>query len=163
MKFNDAIWGAALLVFAGLLFVHVQGFPSIPGQKVGPSAMPGALAVGLGICGALLFLGGLRERSRADGPASARWFELPEWFASPPQVIGFAVLVAINLLYLFGVDRLGFIVTGTIYLAALMWALRVRLVHVLPIAVVMTLLIHYAFYKLLKVPLPWGLLQSIAW
>ena len=163
MKFNDAIWGAVLLVFAGLLFVHVQGFPAIPGQKIGPSAMPGALAVGLGICGALLFVGGLRERSRADGGAAARWFELPEWFASPPQVVGFAVLVAINLLYLVGVNRLGFIVTGTIYLAALMWALRVPLIRAIPIAVVMTLLIHYAFYKLLKVPLPWGLLQSIAW
>jgi len=163
MKFNDAIWGAVLLVFAGLLFVHVQGFPAIPGQKIGPSAMPGAIAAGLGICGALLFLGGLRERSRAGGPAPARWIELPEWFASPPQVLGFAVLVAINLLYLFGVDRLGFIVTGTIYLAALMWALRVPLIRAIPIAVVMTLLIHYAFYKLLRVPLPWGLLQSIAW
>ena len=159
MKFNDAIWGAVLLVFAGLLFVHVQGFPAIPGQKIGPSAMPGALAVGLGICGALLFLGGLRERAKAR----AGWIELPDWFASPPQLIGFAVLVAINLLYLFGVERLGFIVTGTIYLAALMWALRVPLIRALPIAVVMTLLIHYTFYKLLKVPLPWGLLQSIAW
>ena len=161
MKFNDAIWGAALLVFAGLLFVHVQGFPSIPGQKVGPSAMPGALAVGLGICGALLFLRGLRER--AGGRDAARWVEVPDWFASPPQIVGFGVLVAINLLYLFGVDRLGFIVTGTIYLGALMWALRVPLIRAVPIAIVMTLLIHYAFYKLLKVPLPWGVLQSIAW
>ena len=165
MKFNDAIWGAVLLVFAGLLFVHVQAFPSIPGQKIGPSAMPGALAIGLGVCGALLFLRGLRERAhaRAAGSAAPHWIELPDWFASPPQLIGFCVLVAINLLYLFGVDRLGFIVTGTIYLAALMWALRVPLVRTLPIAIVMTLLIHYAFYKLLKVPLPWGLLQSIAW
>ena len=159
MKFNDAVWGAVLLVFAGLLFVHVQGFPAIPGQKIGPSAMPGALAVGLGICGALLFLGGLRERAKAR----SGWIELPDWFASPPQLMGFAVLVAINLLYLFGVERLGFIVTGTIYLAALMWALRVPLMRALPIAVVMTLLIHYAFYKLLKVPLPWGLLKSMAW
>jgi hypothetical protein len=23
--------------------------------------------------------------------------------------------------------------------------------------------IHYAFYKLLRVPLPWGLLQNLAW
>jgi len=161
MKFNDAIWGAALVVFAGLLFMHVQSFPTIPGQKVGPGAMPGALAVGLGICGALLFLRGLRERAGAHG--AARWIELPEWFASPPQIVGFAVLIAINLLYLYGVQWLGFIITGTIYLAALMWALRVPLVRAVPIAIVMTLLIHYAFYKLLKVPLPWGLLQSIAW
>ena len=165
MKFNDAIWGAALVVFAGLLLVHVQAFPSIPGQKIGPSAMPGALAIGLGVCGALLFLRGLRERAHARtvGSPAPRWIELPEWFGSHSQVIGFGVLVAINLLYLFGVDRLGFIITGPIYLAALMWALRVRLVRALPIAIVMTLLIHYAFYKLLRVPLPWGLLQSIAW
>ena len=161
MKFNDAIWGAALVVFAGLLFVHVQAFPAMPGQKVGPGAMPSMLAVGIGICGALLFLRGLRER--AGGQGAQRWIEMPEWFGSMPQVIGFGVLVAINLLYLYGVDRLGFIVTGTIYLAALMWALRVPLVRALPIAIVMTLLIHYAFYKLLKVPLPWGLLQAVAW
>ena len=33
----------------------------------------------------------------------------------------------------------------------------------LPVALVMTLLIHYAFYKLLRVPLPWGVLQPFAW
>ena len=26
-----------------------------------------------------------------------------------------------------------------------------------------TLIIHYVFYKLLRVPLPWGLLQGVAW
>jgi len=34
---------------------------------------------------------------------------------------------------------------------------------ILPIAVIVTLGIHYAFYKLLKVPLPWGLLQGVAY
>ena len=161
MKLHDALWGALLMLFAGALFVHVQGFPAMPGQSVGPSALPGALAVGLFVFGTILLVRGLRARSRAG--AAARWVELPEWFASPPQVLGMAVLVGVNLLYVFAVDRLGFIVTGVIYLAALMWVLRVRLVRALPIALVMTLLIHYAFYKLLKVPLPWGVLQSIAW
>ena len=32
-----------------------------------------------------------------------------------------------------------------------------------PLALAVTLVIHYAFYKLLKVPLPWGVLQGIAW
>jgi putative tricarboxylic transport membrane protein len=32
-----------------------------------------------------------------------------------------------------------------------------------PLAIVVTLLIHYVFYKLLRVPLPWGLLQKVAW
>jgi putative tricarboxylic transport membrane protein len=78
-------------------------------------------------------------------------------------VIAFAVLVAVNLLYLFAVQRIGFVIIGSIYLTALMAVLRVRLGRALLVGVVMTLLIHYAFYKLLKVPLPWGWLQPVAW
>ena len=165
MKFNDAVWGALLLVSSAALLVHVQGFPKIPGQQVGPSALPGALAVGLGICGALLLASGLRAhfgRARAEGDVT-RWVELPEWFASRPQVLGFVVLVGINLMYLLLAQRLGFILTGVIYLTALMWALRVPPLRALVVSMVMTLLIHYAFYKLLRVPLPWGVLQPIAW
>ena len=160
MKLNDTVWGAVLLVCAAALFVHVQGFPAIPGQRVGPSALPGALAVGLGVCGAILLLRSLRAAARGQRVA---WVELPGWFGSRPQVIGFVVLVAVNLLYLVGVERLGFIVTGTVYLAALMAVLRVRPLLVVPVALIMALAIHYAFYKLLRVPLPWGVLQPIAW
>lgn len=158
MKIDDTLWGALLVAFGAVLFVHVQGFPTIPGQRVGPSAMPGALAIGLAVCGAIMFVRGLGART-----AGQRWVEFPQWFGARPQVIGFAVLVAVNLLYLFAVDRLGFIVTGTVYLAALMWVLRVRRALLVPVAFALTLAIHYCFYKLLKVPLPWGLLQPIAW
>lgn len=158
MKFDDTLWGALLVACGALLFVHVQGFPTIPGQRVGPSAMPGALAVGLAVCGGIMFVRGLRARNSGQP-----WIQLPIWFGSPPQLLGFGVLVAVNLLYLFAVDRLGFIATGTLYLAALMWVLQVRRGLLIPIAFALTLAIHYCFYKLLKVPLPWGLLQPIAW
>jgi len=41
--------------------------------------------------------------------------------------------------------------------------LGVRLRNALPLALAVALVIHYVFYKLLRVPLPWGLLQGIAW
>ena len=41
--------------------------------------------------------------------------------------------------------------------------LRVPPWRALPIAVVATLVVHFAFYQLLRVPLPWGLLQGVAW
>ena len=44
-----------------------------------------------------------------------------------------------------------------------MWAFGVKPAWIVPIAIVATLLIHSAFYKLLSVPLPWGLLQPFAW
>ena len=161
MKLNDALWGALLILLGGALLVHVQGFPRIPGQQVGPGLFPGILAVGLAICGALLIVRGVRLR-RANR-AGAAWFSLPAWARAPRQRLGFVVLVVVNVLYLVVVDRLGFVLTGTLYLAALMWVLRARAALIFPMALVLTLLIHYAFYKLLRVPLPWGVLQPIAW
>ena len=35
VKFNDAIFGAVLLVLRIAVLVHVQSFPRIPGQNVG--------------------------------------------------------------------------------------------------------------------------------
>jgi putative tricarboxylic transport membrane protein len=59
------------------------------------------------------------------------------------------------------VDALGFILTGVVYLATLFAVFGVRPRSVVPIALAVTLVIHYAFYKLLKVPLPWGLLERV--
>ena len=161
MKLNDAVWGALLVLLGGALLVHVQGFPRIPGQSVGPGLFPGALGVGLAICGVLLLARGLRARiAHRDG---AEWLTWPAWARAPRQRLGFAVLVGVNVFYLLAIDRLGFVLTGTVYLAALMWVLRVRASRIVPLALVLTLLIHYAFYKLLRVPLPWGVLQPIAW
>jgi putative tricarboxylic transport membrane protein len=78
-------------------------------------------------------------------------------------VIAFVAVIGVNVFYILLVDRIGFIVTGVVYLATLFTVFGVRLRNVLPLALVVTLVIHYAFYKLLKVPLPWGLLQGFAW
>ena len=159
MKFNDAVWGVGMVAFAAALFWHVQGFPTIPGQKIGPAVLPELLSFGIGVCGAILVVRGLRRHAAGSAP----WIERPAWWRAPRQVRAFALLVAVNVLYLVAVDRLGFVIVGTVYLATMMWALRVRLSRALPLALVLTLLVHFAFYKLLKVPLPWGVLQPVAW
>lgn len=160
MKLDDGIWGALLIGFAGALAAHVSTFPKIPGQQVGPSALPMLVAVGLGVCGAILFVRSLRKRLRGSGGA---WIEAPEWFGDRPQVLAFGVLVAANLFYLLFAQRLGFVVTGSLFLFALMAVLRVPLLRAAVIGVLATLAIHTCFYRLLKVPLPWGVLQPFAW
>ena len=159
MKINDAIWGALFILGAAAIVIHVQAFPRIPGQNVGPGLFPGSIAVGIGVCGLILVFRGLRARA----PNGGAWFMLPEWLRSSKHVLGFAVLVAVNVFYLVAVDSLGFLITAFVYLLAMMGVLRVRLLHAVPIAIAATLVIHYAFYKLLKVPLPWGLLTPFAW
>jgi putative tricarboxylic transport membrane protein len=41
--------------------------------------------------------------------------------------------------------------------------LRVRAALIPIVAIAVSLLIHFIFYKGLRVPLPWGLLQAWAW
>jgi putative tricarboxylic transport membrane protein len=161
MKLNDAVWGALLILFSAVVLVHVQRFPMIPGQKVGPALFPGLIAVGLAICGAMLIIKGLA--ARAQGGERARWVELDRWTGSRRHVAAFVAVIGVNVFYILLVDRLGFIVTGVVYLATLFAIFGVSRRWVVPIASAVTLGIHYAFYKLLKVPLPWGLLQGIAW
>ncbi len=161
MKFDDGVWGVLFVALGGAVILRVQAFPTIPGQNVGPALFPGVVAAALVVCGVLLMARSWRARRRAG--STLAWAEVPAWVRSRPQLVAFAVLAAVNLFYLFAVDRLGFIPVAFVYLAALMTVLRVRPTRALPIALVMTLVIHYAFYKLLRVPLPWGVLESVAW
>ena len=161
MKLNDAVWGALLIFFSAAVLVHIQGFPTIPGQKVGPALFPGALAVGLAVCAVLLILKGLASRAR--GGERARWVEFDGWTRSRRLVVAFFAVIGVNAFYILAVDRLGFILTGIVYLATLFTVFGVARKSIVPLALVVTVVIHYAFYKMLKVPLPWGVLQGIAW
>jgi putative tricarboxylic transport membrane protein len=161
MKLNDAVWGALLLLLAAAILVHVQSFRTIPGQQYGPALFPGLIAVGMGICGVLLMVKGLAARTQ-DG-RGVQWMALAPWTRSPRHLFAFALTLGVNAFYILLVDRLGFIPAGVVYLAALFAVFGVRLIWIVPLALVSTLAIHTAFYKLLKVPLPWGLLQGYIW
>ncbi|CAN5884555.1 tripartite tricarboxylate transporter TctB family protein [soil metagenome] len=157
MKFNDAVFGLILLVLGAAVLAVVQGYPKIPGQQVGPALFPGLIATGLCICGAMLLLKGWRDR------AVSPWAHFDEWIRSPRHVIAFAVVLFGVVFYILAADTLGFLITSLLVLVALMWALRVPPGRSVLIAIVATLLIHTAFYKLLRVPLPWGVLTPYAW
>jgi putative tricarboxylic transport membrane protein len=161
MKINDAVWGAVLLLLAVVLLGHVQSFPRIPGQQVGPALFPGLIAAGLAVCAILLVVKGLSARTA--GGVRQRWLIPEDWMRSPRHLLAFALVLGVNVFYILVVDRLGFIPTGVIYLAVLFVVFQVRRTWIVPLAIAVTLGIHYAFYKLLKVPLAWGILQGIAW
>ena len=134
MKLNDAVWGALLLLLSAALLVHVQSFPTIPGQQVGPALFPGIIA---------RRARRVRRAARDQGPRRAarrrraRGLDrLRAWTRHRRYVVAFVVTVGVNVFYIFAVDRLGFIITGTIYLAVLFWVFGVGRKWVLPIAVI---------------------------
>lgn len=157
MKLNDALFGLLLIVLGGAVLFAVQGYPKIPGQPVGPALFPGLIAAALCICGVLLVARGWRQRT--DQP----WLAWDPWVDSPRHIRALAVLLGGIVFYMLLADRLGFLLTATIILAALMLSLRVRPLPAIAIAVIATLVVHVAFYKLLRVPLPWGVLKDYAW
>ena len=157
MKFNDAIFGVVLAALSAVILIHIQGFPKTPGQNVGPALFPGILASGLGIGGLMLIARGWTVR------ASVPWLTLASWTRSPRHVLACLLVIVSVVFYILVADHLGFLPTATIMLVALFAVLRVPLRWNLPVAVVVAFGIHFAFYKMLKVPLPWGVLKDHIW
>ena len=107
------------------------------------------VGAGLLLCGVALLVRSLRgvyadDEARAPGS---------EHFGSSLVVIGVVVF------YILAADKLGFLIVAPLSLFAMFKALRVRAVPALLWAVAGTLVVHFAFYKLLRVPLPWGVFR----
>jgi putative tricarboxylic transport membrane protein len=146
--------GAALIALAALILWHIQGFPEMPGQKFGPAWFPGLVAGGLGLCGVGLIGGGLRRR----GP----WLALPDWMRRARPRLAVAAVLGGLLFYVLAAQALGFYLTALLIVVIWMRVLGAAWRVALPVAALATLVIHLSFYKLLRIPLPWGVLEPYA-
>jgi len=156
VKLNDAVWGVLLLVLSAAVFLAIRSFPNIPGQNIGPGAFPALIATGLAGCAVILLVRGVREL-RAGG----RLLVFGEWLRSPRHVANFLLTCGAIVFYLLTVERLGFLVTATLLLLALFLQLKVKPWLAVVVAVAAAFAIHAAFYKLLRVSLPWGVLPIL--
>lgn len=157
MKINDVLCGVLLGAFGIAVLAGAQGFPDIPGQKIGPRVFPTLVAAGLLICATLLI-----RRGRGT-LASQGWVRLPDWLGHRRATLGF-LLVPLSLVFYVALsEKLGFIPTAIVLLLAMFLAFGTSWRRALLVALPGTLVIHFLFYKMLKVPLPWGLLSSYAW
>ena len=156
MKINDALSGAALVALGAVVLWHIQGFPPMPGQKYGPAWFPGLIAGGLIVCGALLMLARLRAAQREPLVA------LPDWMRRAHPVASVSAIIGGLVFYVLAVDAIGFHLTAAALL--LLWSrlLGASWRLALPVSIAAMLVIHLGFYKLLKVPLPWGLFERFA-
>ena len=157
MKLSDAVFGLLLLALGAAVIAVVSSYPTIPAQRVGPSLFPGLIAVGLVIGGLILIVRGWRER------AIVPWVRFEPGVRSPRHVAGVLGVIGSVIFYIAAVDRLGFFLTSLLILTISFRLFGVALGRSIVIAAIATLVIHFAFYKLLRVPLPWGLLTNYAW
>ena len=89
--------------------------------------------------------------------------ELDAWVRTPRLLFDFFLVIGAVVFYILLADELGYPIVAPLVLLALLLATGTRIRVAVPVAVVVPLFIHYIFYSLLKVPLPWGLLTPYAW
>jgi len=116
----------------------------MPGQRFGPAWFPGSIAAGLGLCGLLLIFAGVRQ--------GAPWVTLPDWVHHRRPLLGVGSVIAGLLFYITGIVLL------TFWMRILGTSWRMAVV----VALVATVAIHLSFYKVLRIPLPWGLFEQYA-
>ena len=155
MTLSDRASGLLTALVGLAIFLYARTFPPMPGQPVGPSLFPMVIGGGMVIFGLTVAF---------TGPArNAPWIRFDDWVRRPRLVFNFALVVFDVVFYALALDWLGFFITAIAFLGVLFLAFGVARRWILPLAASVTLVIHYAFYTLLRVPLPWGVLGGIAW
>jgi putative tricarboxylic transport membrane protein len=157
MRINDAILGAVLLAFSLVVGLYARTFPAIPGQEYGASVFPTWISIALGLCSIVLIAGGMRQWAETGAVS------LEPWARSGHHLRALVITIALVVFYILASTPLGFIPTAFIALAILFVVLGVKPLLVPVLAAGVTMAVHYGFYSLLRVPLPWGVLTPWAW
>ena len=159
MHLSDRVTGLFLAVLGALAFWGGSRLPAVPGQDVGPAAFPVLIGSGLVLCGVLIAVGvGHSFEAPEDGdetpvPGLAGWLGRLGGLAAflPPALLLFYVVAA---------ESLGFLLTAAIMLAVSARALGASWGLALGVMVAVPPVVHVIFAKLLRVPLPDGLLAA---
>jgi len=151
LRLPDHITGSALAVLGIAAAYGGSLLPAVPGQDVGPAVFPMVIGGSMAACGVAIALGVGRAFEAPDPDDTA-----PPRFAGARALLPPALLVAYALL----VDQFGFLVTAALLVSIAAWAFGAGWRLILPLAVAAPIGVHLVFAKLLRVPLPEGLLAA---
>ena len=157
MRLPDRVTGSFLVVLGGAAAYGGWLLPPVPGQPVGPNVFPLVIGTGLALCGlAITFgIGSTFEEEEEIIPIEGGEKKPP-----PGKFYGLRALLppALLLFYVAVADRLGFIITAGLIVLVTSTALGARPKLSLPLAILAPIGIHLIFAKVLRVPLPIGLI-----
>lgn len=154
MKVSDTILGPVVVVI-GLVALYASSLQPRPffGAAYGGGFFPSVVAVGLIGAGALLTLVGWR--ARAGQPLVA----FGPWIRSPRHLGNVAVVLGSLVFYILASNRLGFVIAGFVVVFATMLQFSRAPVRSFMIAAATIVVGKFLFQDMLRVPLPWGVLE----
>jgi putative tricarboxylic transport membrane protein len=165
MHLSDRVTGLFMVALGGLAAYGGLRLAPVPGQQIGPNVFPLVVGIGLAICGGMIAFGVGRhyeEEAEADlakitgqfAPETGEAAESSAWWRRLKVLVPPGLLI----FYVLAVDRLGFLPTAAVMVLVTSLALGARLRLAIPMAIGAPLLVNLIFLKLLRVPLPSGLL-----
>lgn len=159
MLLSDRVTGGVIATLGATAFYYGSKLPPVPGQQVGPSAFPMVVGAGLVICGALIVLGVGRHFEEV-AEAELAEHSAPELLEPPPVWRNWLALLppALLIFYALVSEKLGFLPTAAIMVAAAATAFGAKPKLSILLALIAPFAINLIFLKLLRVPLPGGLL-----
>ena len=158
MRLPDRVTGLFLVGLGAAAAYGGWQLPPVPGQPVGPNVFPLVIGTGLALCGLAIAFGighSFEEEEELIPVEGGQPKPAP-----PGWLYGLRALLppALLLFYVVAADRLGFIITAGLIVFVTSTALGARWKLSLPLAVLAPIGVHLIFSKLLRVPLPAGLL-----
>jgi putative tricarboxylic transport membrane protein len=167
MRLPDQVTGSFLVVLGTAAAYGGWLLPPVPGQPVGPNVFPLVIGAGLALCGLAITFGVGRSFEEEEElvpvePGQVEHGQIEQTAETPPArpLHGLRALLppALLLFYVVAADWLGFYITAALITYATSAALGAKWKLALPLAVLAPVGIHLIFGKLLRVPLPDGLL-----
>jgi putative tricarboxylic transport membrane protein len=171
MQLSDRVTGLFMVTLGGLAAYGGSLLPPVHGQQIGPSVFPVVVGLGLSVCGALIVIGVGRhqeDQAEADLARVNEQIALQTGDVVQDEPVswgkGLMALIPPGLLlfYVLAVDRLGFLPVAAIMVTVTAKALGASWRLAMGMAVAGPLFVNLVFAKLLRVPLPSGLL-SMPW
>jgi putative tricarboxylic transport membrane protein len=148
---NDYIGGGIFTALGVFIWAMTFQFPVLDDGHPGPSLFPRVLGTLFILFGIMVILSGRRAAGKAEAESPAEDEAQLNYFNPLLVIILIGAFIAIA-------PKLGFILTGAALLFILMMRLRVSPLKSSIISVVLICFIFFVFSKILRVPLPLGLL-----
>lgn len=159
MKLSDRITGLFFVGLGGIAAFAGSKLPPVPGQEIGPSVFPMVVGGAMALCGAMIAFGiGHTFEEEAEADLAAVGMAEPDPVRSPVYQLRLLVPPALLVFYVVAVDRLGFFLTTALMVFALSTLLGGRLKLAIPLTLLAPIGMALIFGKLLRVPLPDGLI-----
>jgi putative tricarboxylic transport membrane protein len=151
MKISDTLVGAGFAGAGVLVFAATLTYPQMEGGQPGPALFPRIIATLMAAFGGVLAARGARARDTTQQVAWRTLFQNPGFINAIYVLAGVAAYIVLA-------DGLGFLLTSSLVILVLMWRLAVPPLKAVLVAIALTVVVHALFAKVLRVPLPSGLL-----